>query len=1094
MNPVQAALRRPITTLVIVLGLAATGILGGLRMKADIFPALNLPVVYVCQPYGGMDPQQMEGLIANFYEYHFLYINGIHHVESKSIQGVSLMKLFFHPGTDMAQAMAETVGYVNRSRAFMPSGTVPPFIMRFDTGSVPVGSLVLSSETKTLGEIQDQALFKVRPMFAAIPGVSAPPPFGGNQRTVVVRADPDRLRAYNLGADDLVRALAAGNAISPSGSIRTATTMPLVPSNSMVGDPKELGNIPIRKGVYLRDVAPLIEDASDIATGYALVNGRRAVYILVTKRADASTLEVVKGVREAIPSMQDSLPKDISVSFEMDQSPWVRRALDGLVFEGVLAAALVGIMVLLFLRDWRGVAVVLLNIPLALLMGVSGLWLSGQSINLMTLGGLSLAVGILVDEATVELENIHTLRRSARNVAEAVILGNRETAIPRLLALLCIVSAFAPALFLQGAARGLFMPLALAVVFSMIASYILSSTLVPVLAVWLLKERKGLAITYATEPTTNRPKIQAKTTSANNAETKPWAAKVVGLRWIVLLTYLGGTGGVFTLLVPGMGMDLFPVVDAGIFQFRLRGPDGTRIEETEALTREALDYIGKKAGDGGVALSIGYLGVVPPSYPINSVYQWMSGPEESVMRVALSPGPKRIAQLKATLRDQLPNHLKNWLRQRWIAKGEPVAWVEERVGKLRLSFEPADIVSETMSFGSPTPVEVVVSGPKLTDNLAHANKVRDALATIESLKDIQFGQSLDYPSVGVRIDRERAAQSGVTSEQIAKSLVAATSSSRFTLPNFWRDPASGIGYQVQVEIPQALMKSSADVEAVPVKPDEHTPVLLRDVADIKSSTIPGQVDRYNMRRVISITANVEGEDLGHVASKIDAALKTVGAPPAGVKVDVRGQIPPLRELIQGLGIGFLLTIAAILLLLTAFFQSWRMTLVCLASVPATISGILLALVLTGSTLNLQSFMGSIMALGVAMANAILLVSFAKSRWENGDSGPIAAGVALSRRSRPVLMTSLAMTAGMLPMALGLGDGGDQTAPLARAVVGGLLASTLSTLFLLPGVFCLVTGSAKPKAVSLDPNDPESRYYCVDASRQSNPNETLGDLS
>jgi len=1090
MNPVQAALRKPITTLVIVLGLAATGILGGLRMKADIFPALNLPVVYVCQPYGGMDPQQMEGLIANFYEYHFLYINGIHHVESRNIQGVSLMKLFFHPGTDMAQAMAETVGYVNRSRAFMPSGTVPPFIMRFDTGSVPVGSLVLSSETKTLGEIQDQALFKVRPMFAAIPGVSAPPPFGGNQRTVVVRADPDRLRAYNLGADDLVRALASGNAISPSGSIRTATTMPLVPSNSMVGDPKELGNIPIRKGVYLRDVAPLIEDASDIATGYALVNGRRAVYILVTKRADASTLEVVKGVREAIPSMQDSLPRDISVSFEMDQSPWVRRALDGLVFEGVLAAALVGVMVLLFLRDWRGVAVVLLNIPLALLMAVAGLWLSGQSINLMTLGGLSLAVGILVDEATVELENIHSQRRSARNVAEAVTLGNRETAIPRLLALLCIVSAFAPALFLQGAARGLFMPLAMAVVFSMIASYILSSTLVPVLAVWLLKARKDPCSFETNNPKDSVPENPTE----KNHETKPWAAKIVGLRWMMLLAYLGITGGVLAIFSPGIGMDLFPVVDAGIFQFRLRGPDGTRIEETEALTREALDYIGKKAGDGGVALSIGYLGVVPPSYPINSVYQWMSGPEESVMRVALSPGPKRIANLKTALRDELPNHLKNWLRERWIAKGEPVAWVEERVGKLRLSFEPADIVSETMSFGSPTPVEVVVSGPKLADNLAHASKVREALASIESLKDIQFGQSLDYPSVGVRIDRERAAQSGVTSEQIAKSLVAATSSSRFTLPNFWRDPASGIGYQVQVEIPQALMKSFADVEAIPVKPDEHTPVLLRDVADIKAATIPGQVDRYNMRRMISITANIEGEDLGHTASRIDKVLKSIGAPPAGVKVDVRGQITPLKELIQGLGYGFLLSILAIVLLLTAFFQSWRMTMVCLCALPATASGILLSLVCTGSTLNLQSFMGAIMALGVAMANSILLVSFAKSCWEKGDSGVIAAGLALSRRARPVLMTSLAMTAGMLPMALGLGDGGDQTAPLARAVVGGLLASTLSTIFILPGVFCMVTGSSRPGTVSLDPNDPKSRYYLENKTPNPQTTEPIGDLA
>ncbi|MSR79372.1 MAG: efflux RND transporter permease subunit [Gemmataceae bacterium] len=1061
MNPVNVALRRPITTLVIVLGMAATGILGALRMKADIFPALNLPVVYVCQPYGGMDPQQMEGLIANFYEYHFLYINGIHHVESKNIQGVSLMKLFFHPGTDMAQGMAETVGYVNRSRAFMPPGTVPPFIMRFDTGSVPVGSLVLSSETKTLGEIQDQALFKVRPMFAAIPGVSAPPPFGGNQRTIVVRADPDRLRSYNLSPDDLVKALASGNAISPSGSIRTPTLMPLVPSNAMVSDPKDLGNISVRKGVYLRDVAPLIEDASDIATGFALVNGRRAVYILVTKRADASTLEVVKGVREAIPAMQDSLPPDIAVSFEMDQSPWVQRALDGLVGEGILAAILVGLMVLLFLRDWRSVAVVVLNIPLALMIAVACLWLLGQSINLMTLGGLSLAVGILVDEATVELENIHTQKRSSKSVAEAVVRGNRETAVPRLLALLCIMAAFAPALFLQGAARGLFVPLALAVIFSMLASYLLSSTLVPVLAVWLLRERTASPLTNSQGPT---------------LLTKTWADAVVRNRWTFLAGYLVLVGILLGFLGPRVGMDLFPAVDAGIFQFRLRGPDGTRIEETEALTREALDFINKEAGEGGIALSIGYLGVVPPSYPINSVYQWMSGPEESVMRVALAPGPKRLSLLKQSLREKLPNHLKLWLKNRWIAKGESAAMVDTLVDKLRLSFEPADIVSETMSFGSPTPVEVVVSGSKMADNMAFAAKVREALATLDNLKDIQYGQSLEYPTVAVKIDRERAAQSGVTSDQVAKSLVAATSSSRFTLPNFWRDPASGIGYQVQVEIPQVLMKSSGDIEAVPVKADEVSPVLLRDVAEVKASTMPGQIDRYNMRRLVSITANVEGADLGTISAQIDSVLKQVGQPPPGVKVEVLGQIPPLKELLSGLGFGFLLTLVAIILLLTAFFQSLRMAFVCLASVPATVSGVFLALVLTGSTLNLQSFMGAIMALGVAMANAILLVSFAKSCWGGGKTGTIAAAEALQRRVRPVLMTSLAMTAGMFPMALGLGEGGDQTAPLARAVIGGLLASTMATIFLLPGVFALLTYKMDSKSQSLDPEDPESSYY------------------
>ena len=432
----------------------------------------------------------MEGLLTNYYEYHFLYISGIHHVESKNIQGVALMRLFFHPGTNMAQAMAETINYVNRAQAFMPPGTVSPFVMRFDTGSVPVGYLVLSSESRTLGEIQDLALFRVRPMFASLPGVSAPPPFGGSQRTIVVNVDPDRLRAYHVSADDVVAALSTGNTISPSGNVRVGDLYPIVPLNSLVGRVEELGNIPLRAGaapvVYLRDLAT-IEDSSDIPTGFALVNGRRAIYLLATKRADASTLNVVNEIKRNLPQMQAVLPDDIHVSFEFDQSPYVTRAINTLVAEGLLGAVLTGLMVLLFLRDWRSVIVVVLNIPLALMAAVVGLWISGQTINLMTLGGLALAVGILVDEATVEVENIHTQFVHTSQIARAVRLGNAQTAIPRLLAMLCILAVFLPSFFMEGAARSLFVPLSLAVGFSMLASYILSSTFVPVMSVWLLR-------------------------------------------------------------------------------------------------------------------------------------------------------------------------------------------------------------------------------------------------------------------------------------------------------------------------------------------------------------------------------------------------------------------------------------------------------------------------------------------------------------------------------------------------------------------------------------------------------------------------------
>jgi multidrug efflux pump subunit AcrB len=1063
MNPIEFALRRPITVMVAMIALVAGGVLAVNRMKVDIFPSLNLPVVYVCQPYGGMDPQQMEGLIANYYEYHFLYINGIHHVESKNVQGVSLMKLSFHPGTDMAQAMAETVGYVNRSRAFMPPGTVPPFIMRFDTGSVPVGYLVLSSETKSVEEIQDQALFKVRPMFASIPGVSAPPPFGGSQRTVVVRVNPDRLRGYNVSPDDVARALTAGNTVSPSGSIRTPTTMPLVPSNAMVVKPEELGSIALKPGVFLRDVAPVIEDASDIPTGYALVNGKRAVYILVTKRADASTLDVVNGVKAGLPKMQAVLPDDIKARFEFDQSPYVTNSIKGVALEGVLAAVLVGLMVLVFLRDWRSVVVVVLNIPLALVGSVVALALTGQTINLMTLGGLALAVGILVDEATVEVENIHTQMDRTDSMAVAVRRGNSETAVPRLLAMMCILAVFIPSFFMQGSARALFVPLSLAVGFAMIASYLLSSTFVPVLSVWLLRKHH------------HRPRAHARPGRAAR-----WFSGLLGLttrwRWAVVPGYLAASLlGVFHL---GrlLGTEMFPQIDAGQFQFRLRAPTGTRIEQTEAITREALDFIKNEAGPENVEITLGYVGVVPSSYPINSVYLWTGGPEEAVMRVSLRRGVVRLDDLKRKLREKLPAHLREWAARKWVAEGESAGQTERRLKELRVSFEPADIVNEVMSFGSPTPVEVVVSGPKMADNRAYAEKLHDRLAAVPSLRDLQYGQSPDYPTVEVSIDREKSAGAGVTAEAVARSLVAATSSSRFVVPNFWRDPVSGIGYQVQVEIPQALMRSAADVEGVPVKANGTTPLLLRDVADVKEGVMPGEVDRYNMRRLVSMTANIEGEDLGRVAGRIGQAVEDAGTPPPGVQVDVRGQVTPMREMFRGLAFGLAIAVLVIFLLLTAYFQSVRLALTAVAAVPAVLLGVVLTLLATRTTLNIQSFMGAIMAVGVAVANSILLVTFAERSRRDGLPASEAGVEGARTRVRAIVMTSLAMVAGMIPMALGLGEGGDQTAPLGRAVIGGLLASMVATLTLLPAVFSLVMGRGPTVSVSLSPTDPESRYY------------------
>src|SRR6266705_1110384 len=489
MNIVSPSMRRPFTVLVFVAAIILGSLLALRETPRDIFPTLGIPAIYVAQPFGGMDPAQMEGYLTYYYEYHFLYITGIEHVESKSIQGNALIKLQFYPGTDMAQAMAETVSYANRARAFMPPGTLPPFIMRFDAGSVPVGNLVFASDSRGVGEIQDLALNRVRPLFATLPGVSAPPPFGASQRSVVVRVDPERLRAYGMSPDEVVAAVVATNPISPSGNVRIGNMIPMVPLNSVVKKVGELERVPIRAGyptVFLHDVAT-VEDASDIATGYALVNGKRTVYIPVTKHADASTLEVVRLVKTNLARFQAVLPDDVKVSYEFDQSPYVVRAINGLALEGSLGALLTGLMVLLFLRDWRSAFVVVVTIPLSLLVAAVGLWGSGQTINIMTLGGLALAVGVLVDEATVTIENIHTHLARGEGVAQAALTGTEETAGPTLLAMLSILAVFIPSFFMVGAGRALFVPISLAVGFSMLASYVLSNTLVPVLSVWLLR-------------------------------------------------------------------------------------------------------------------------------------------------------------------------------------------------------------------------------------------------------------------------------------------------------------------------------------------------------------------------------------------------------------------------------------------------------------------------------------------------------------------------------------------------------------------------------------------------------------------------------
>ncbi len=549
------------------------------------------------------------------------------------------------------------------------------------------------------------------------------------------------------------------------------------------------------------------------------------------------------------------------------------------------------------------------------------------------------------------------------------------------------------------------------------------------------------------------------------------------LRWLLVGGYVVAAGLVIWLASFWLGTDVFPRVDSGQFQLRLRAADGTRLEITEEMAKQALEVIKQEAGPGEVAKSVGYVGLIGSSYPINTVFLWMRGPEEAVLHVGLKKGSRvRVEDLEHRLRERLPEALGRWLRTRLQTEGLTADQIAQRVAALSFSFEPADIINEVMSFGSPTPIEIAVRGKDLAQDREYAGRVLAQLKTVPSLRDIQISQSLDYPTVDVKLDRERAGLSGVLTANVSNSVVAATSSSRFVVPNYWADPATGIGYQVQVEIPPYQMHSLQQIGTIPVKDTERGQILLRDMAQIRPGTMPGEYDRYNMTRLISMTANIEGEDLLRVKGHIREALKAAGDPPRGVTVDVRGQIVPMQEMMSGLTLGLGLAVIAIFLLLTAYFQSVRLALASVSTVPAVIAGVALALVLTGTTLNLQSFMGAIMAIGVAVANAILLTSFAEENRRAGAAAWEAAVRGAESRLRPILMTSCAMLAGMIPLALAFQEGGEQTAPLGRAVIGGLVASTLATLLVLPSVFAIVQARSSAASSSLDPADPESRYH------------------
>lgn len=1030
---IRMAMGRPVTMLVSIISLVLAAVISVKTMKVDIFPNLNLPVVYVVQPYGGMDPAQLEAFVVAHYENHFLYISGVDHIESKAIQNVAVMKVVFKPETNMSEALANVVAQVERSRSKMPPGTVTPFILRFDAGNVPVGYVVLASKNESVAKIAAYGDERIRPIISTIPGATTTHPFGGNVRTIVVTVDPARLRALRLNPDEVVNSLTTGNMITPSGLVRTGDTQRIANLNSTVLDIHELEKIPLRLGagatVFLGDVAT-VQDDMDIPTGWALVNGRRTVFLSISKLSDASTVEVVKLVKEALPRMRAVIPQDIEVSFNFDQSIYVTEAVSGLVYESAVGALLTGLMVLLFLRDIKSAAIVVVTIPIALAGALVGLSMTGQTINIMTLGGLSLAVGVLVDEATVAIENIHTHLDRGAALYSGIAEACREVITPQLLAVMSVVSVFLPSFFMEGTTRALFVPLSLAVGFAMFVSYVLSNTLVPVFCGWFLKSHSAKLHHGKNKNTGFLARLRRSYAGA--------LAVVFRHKLLIFSAYAIVVTGILGICIPTLKTEIFPMGNPSSFQLRLSAPPGTAVEVTEKYTVEVLKLISDTVGADNVDISISYAGTQPPNFAVSNVYIWTCGPQEAVVLVDLKHGAHiHLDTLKEELRKK----------------------IAEKLPQVHLSFESGDIVNKIMNLGAPTPIQIDVTGSDLNKSFSYAQSIVAELKKLRQMRDVAIVQPLSYPTVDVAIDRVRAGQMGLTTFDVSRALVPAVYSSRFVKQIWWRDPHHGHSYQIQVQYPAAQVASLKDVEAIPVKSGVAASPSISDVAQVNYGSMVGEFDRYNLRRILSISANIEGDDLGLAARRVQQVIDRVGEPPRGMNVDIRGQVPLLYKTFKGLGNGLVLAVAAIILMLVGYFQRLRLALVVISIVPAILAGVVLSIKITNVTLNVQSFMGAIMSVGIGIANAILIVSFAeKRRSEGADAAPSAIRGATSRL-RPVLMTSIAMIAGMMPMALGMAEGGERTAPLGIAVIGGLSFSLVAVLFVLPAAFGVIQQKA-----------------------------------
>jgi CzcA family heavy metal efflux pump len=1036
---VRIALNRPYTFIVLALLILILSPVIIFRTPTDIFPNINIPVIAVSWTYAGLSPEEMEGRITTVYERVLTTtVDNIEHIESTTVNGTAVVKIYLQPNASIDRANAQVTAVSQTILRQLPPGSLPPLILNYSASTVPILQLGLSGKNLTEPQLNDIALNFLRTQLVTVPGASVPFPFGGKQRQVMVNLNQGLLQAKGLSPNDVLTVLGTQNLILPGGTVKMGQFEYDVDLNADVKTVKELNDLPIKtvggSTIYLRDVAT-VSDGFAPQTNIVRQDGNRGVLVTVLKAGDASTIDVVKGVRQILPRVAQTLPPNLKIQPLSDQSIFVRASINGVIREAIIAAALTGLMILIFLGSWRSTVIIAVSIPLSILSSVIVLSFLHQTINIMTLGGLALAVGILVDDATVTIENIERHLEEGAELHDGILEGAAQIAVPALVSTLCICIVFLPMFFLSGVARYLFVPLAEAVIFAMLASYILSRTLVPTMAMYLLRVKQHGG------PQSRNPFVVFQRgfervferIRVSYSSLLTW---LVSLRVVFVPGFLAVCLSAF-VLIPFLGQDFFPDTDSGQFILHVRAKTGTRIEETARVADLVETSIRQMIPPAEVDNILDNIGL--PISSINYIYNnsGLTGAADADVLVSLKEKHHPTADYVRRLRERLPREFPG----------------------TTFYFLPADIVTQTLNFGLPAPIDIQIDGADVGGNAHVADKMLTELRHVRGITDLRIQQQADYPKFHVVVDRTKAAQGGFTERDVANSLLISLSGSFQVTPMFYLNPKNGVSYNLVTQTPQYDIQSGQDLRNIPISgPNQKRPAILADVASIQRTSELASINHYNIRRVVDIYASVQGRDLGAVGREVtqivNANRKSL---PRGSFVTVRGQYGTMRTSYIGLisGLGF--AIILVYLLIVVNFQSWLDPFIIITALPAALAGIVLFLFITRTTLSVPALMGAIMCMGVATSNSILVVAFAKERLlHHGDS--IAAAIeAGATRFRPVIMTALAMIIGMIPMALGLGDGGEQNAPLGRAVIGGLLCATVATLVFVPSVFALLHG-------------------------------------